>query len=230
MYTKQRNEHIIQTQKKKWCELIYLYYQQNSIFVYKEGTLDYIFNNVNINRSVDSSFRLEIINSLISDGRLLKIINMKQHLQEKSKFLKYWNRYDSKATNKTIYPFSELLLYDETNIEKNNKIFDGKNVNFKQYILPHPLSFYEDVFNTFLDMNKSDGNGIFTVYELSGIDGLFSTSIENPNFLKNSTLEDEVEGRMDTELITYLIYKLLIEKGICYPIIEDDELVAIKNT
>jgi len=232
MYTKQRNDQIIQTQKKKWCDLIFLYYQQNSIFQFKEGVLNDFFNNTEINRSVDESFQKEIIDTLVHEERLINILDMKPLLKENQKFLKYWNRYDSKVTNKTVYKFSEMLKYDETSSEKNEKIFDDKNtIEYKQYILPQPLSFYEDVFLKFLDMSMSDGNGIFTVYEMSGIDGLFNIKTENEAFLKNEELEENgvVEGRMDTQLTIYLLYKLLIEKAICYPIVEDDELVAIKK-
>lgn len=233
MYTKQRNEHIIHTQIQKWCELIKLYYQHNAVFLYREESLHDLFTNDRINRSVDNLFQKEIIDSLRKDEHLIKIVDMKHHLQNDQKFLKYWKRYESSVSNKPIYKHSEMLLFDEHDLEKNERIFDDKaNVQFREYILPNTLSFYEDVFVSFLDMSMNDGNGIFTVYEMSGINGLFNINDENECFLRNQDLHDTdiVEGKMDSTLTVYLLFKLLIEKGVCYPIIEDDELVAVKKT
>lgn len=231
MYTKQRNEQIIHTQIQKWCDLIKLYYQHNSIFVYQDGILQDLFTNNKINRNVDRFFQEEILDSLRENGQLIKIIDMKYHLQNDQKFLKYWKRYESNVSNKTVYKYSEMLLYHEDDIEKNERIFDDKaNIQFKEYILPNTLNFYEYVFVSFLDMSLNDGNGIFTVYEMSGINGLFNIK-EGELFLKNQDLHDNdiVERKMDTTLTIYMLFKLLIEKGVCYPIIEDDELVAVKK-
>lgn len=229
MYTRQRNQQIIHTQIQKWCALIKLYYQHNGVFLYRQEALQDLFTNDKINRSVDVSFQKEIIDSLRKDGQLIKLVDMKHHLQNDQKFLKYWKRYESNVSNKPVYRHSELLLFDEYALEKNERIFDDINVQFREYILPNSLDYYEDVFGSFLDMSMNDGNGIFTVYEMSGINGLLDRKDKGECFLRNQDVHDIDEGKMDHTLTVYLLFKLLIEKGVCYPIIEDGELVAIKK-
>ncbi|OBA27526.1 winged helix DNA-binding domain-containing protein [Hanseniaspora valbyensis NRRL Y-1626] len=221
MYTKQENSKVLKTQIDTWCDIIKQHYRFTKNFKFSTKVNKSLFENGNLKRSLDDKFQKEIIDKLYKDKILINLIPLKNKLLSDKKFAKTWNS----SSNPT--PKSDLLIAKHIDLESKE---DEVEISYTTFILFESVDFFADLFLEYMDMNSGKDN-IFTIYELSKCDMIFSDKRKSPFIEKLDTFDDGDDDydSVPEDLIVYIVYKGLIDKNIACPIFEDEELVAIKK-
>ncbi|XBW35496.1 hypothetical protein QEN19_001069 [Hanseniaspora menglaensis] len=220
MYTRQENEKVLKTQLESWASIIKSHYRATKTFKFEAKTNNLLFLNLALHRNVAKSFQDEIINSLYLEGCLVDLIDLKQKLTKDKKFIKTWNLKQD-TTEKSSFLKVERPL--EADLE---------NRDSQTYIFYEDFEFFTQLFLEYMDMNSGKDN-IFTLYELSKCDSLYTGKTASPFVSKvkdSESFEDEnANDQMPLDMLVYIVYRGLIDKQLVYPIFEEEELVAIKK-